>query len=462
MIKKYWRIFIAFSFAETARLMFLRFSFRMLERTGLHDGFNFAFIVQCVGIAAGLAAVSAAIEKFDTSPRPIFLTGIYRGLALFAVVCVTASYFALGYTSVAFQFLSMFAVAGLMAVCIEQLAVGAVEPFHIGRFVGGAYVVMTLTVNIVFFVPSAVVPTPAILAVTVTLIVLSAAAFTPVRRIKVMTETGGAPSPISYPPPAREIIARALAAIAMYAIIAGILDNVFFVFFFEDAFENVPNFMFMLFIYESAVKAAAGWLFDKRRWTSAATASFLLICVGQATTFFSRDRIPALPYAVFTMAGNDTLLLILFCLPILFAAPLKKTGVLPVLGYVTVYVSFAMASAFFEYIPESMYHHVLGILMLISLAAIFVIHPVDGLYAKYRYDLLREQKPSVNNDRAKFAFSPKEREVLEYLLTGIMTSEIAAKMFISERTVNFHISSLLKKTGSRNRVELVTRVKSVG
>lgn len=55
----------------------------------------------------------------------------------------------------------------------------------------------------------------------------------------------------------------------------------------------------------------------------------------------------------------------------------------------------------------------------------------------------------------------REREILAHVVDGSTYSEIAAVLFISEKTVSSHVSNLLRKTGTTSRVELsrlVTRV----
>lgn len=54
----------------------------------------------------------------------------------------------------------------------------------------------------------------------------------------------------------------------------------------------------------------------------------------------------------------------------------------------------------------------------------------------------------------KDAVSRRESEVLAELATRQTNAEIAARLFISERTVESHISSLLRKLGAANRLEL--------
>jgi len=53
------------------------------------------------------------------------------------------------------------------------------------------------------------------------------------------------------------------------------------------------------------------------------------------------------------------------------------------------------------------------------------------------------------------AISPAEQRVLDALAQGASNREIASTLFLSVRTVESHISSLLAKTGCRNRTQLV-------
>lgn len=51
--------------------------------------------------------------------------------------------------------------------------------------------------------------------------------------------------------------------------------------------------------------------------------------------------------------------------------------------------------------------------------------------------------------------SERELQIIELVATGLTNLEIAQQLEISKRTVDNHISNILEKTRSANRVELV-------
>ena len=51
--------------------------------------------------------------------------------------------------------------------------------------------------------------------------------------------------------------------------------------------------------------------------------------------------------------------------------------------------------------------------------------------------------------------TPREREVLQMLASGLGNKEIAARLTISEHTVKFHVASILGKLGAVSRTEAV-------
>jgi DNA-binding NarL/FixJ family response regulator len=60
------------------------------------------------------------------------------------------------------------------------------------------------------------------------------------------------------------------------------------------------------------------------------------------------------------------------------------------------------------------------------------------------------------------ALTPREAEVLELLAQGLQNKEIANALVISERTVKFHVSSIMGKLGASNRTEAVALAANQG
>lgn len=58
------------------------------------------------------------------------------------------------------------------------------------------------------------------------------------------------------------------------------------------------------------------------------------------------------------------------------------------------------------------------------------------------------------NDKSPDQISPREMEVLKLIAQGLGNKEIAAQLFISERTVKTHVTHLLEKLDMRDRTQL--------
>ena len=51
--------------------------------------------------------------------------------------------------------------------------------------------------------------------------------------------------------------------------------------------------------------------------------------------------------------------------------------------------------------------------------------------------------------------SPREEEVLQLIAEGCSTPEVAAKLYISQKTVKNHLASIYEKLNARDRTQAV-------
>ena len=56
----------------------------------------------------------------------------------------------------------------------------------------------------------------------------------------------------------------------------------------------------------------------------------------------------------------------------------------------------------------------------------------------------------------------REQQILVFIVAGRTYREISKALFISEKTVSSHVSNMLRKTGSSNRIELARRASQGG
>jgi DNA-binding NarL/FixJ family response regulator len=78
------------------------------------------------------------------------------------------------------------------------------------------------------------------------------------------------------------------------------------------------------------------------------------------------------------------------------------------------------------------------------------IHPAITRY------LVRDLSPDPHSKKAALQdLTPREVEVMGYIIRGFTNRQIAAELYISTRTVEGHRASLFGKLGIKNRVELV-------
>ncbi len=80
-----------------------------------------------------------------------------------------------------------------------------------------------------------------------------------------------------------------------------------------------------------------------------------------------------------------------------------------------------------------------------------------GLFIGVHVDRFQPSN-SLTGVAARFHISPREVQVLALLLDGNRLEDVAARLNITSSTVQDHVNSMLEKTQSRNRTELIARV----
>jgi DNA-binding NarL/FixJ family response regulator len=76
--------------------------------------------------------------------------------------------------------------------------------------------------------------------------------------------------------------------------------------------------------------------------------------------------------------------------------------------------------------------------------------------------LLRQVSEESTAPPGLHTLTMRERDVLRLLMRGLQNKEIAAELVVTERTVKFHVSSILTKLGAGNRTEAVAIANKYG
>jgi DNA-binding CsgD family transcriptional regulator len=71
---------------------------------------------------------------------------------------------------------------------------------------------------------------------------------------------------------------------------------------------------------------------------------------------------------------------------------------------------------------------------------------------------VRIRRPARNQPRTGWeALTATELKIVEYAAQGCSNPDIGARMFLSPRTVQFHLSAIFTKLGTGSRVELAVQ-----
>jgi DNA-binding CsgD family transcriptional regulator len=90
----------------------------------------------------------------------------------------------------------------------------------------------------------------------------------------------------------------------------------------------------------------------------------------------------------------------------------------------------------------------------LDLQAAPLLADVEALAHSARISLAAVEEGPPAETEALPGLTPREREVLTHIVAGRTYGEIARELVLSEKTVSVHVSHLLHKTGTANRIEL--------
>ena len=74
---------------------------------------------------------------------------------------------------------------------------------------------------------------------------------------------------------------------------------------------------------------------------------------------------------------------------------------------------------------------------------------------------LAAERASAGLREAYASLTPREREVLGFVVTGMLNKQIAAAMNLSEITVKIHRGQVMKKMGARSLADLVRKAQAL-
>jgi DNA-binding CsgD family transcriptional regulator len=122
-------------------------------------------------------------------------------------------------------------------------------------------------------------------------------------------------------------------------------------------------------------------------------------------------------------------------------------------------ISYLMTNRFILQSPVMDILIVSGLFVLLLLSAVYLY---ERLYPKTEIlERIVEVKSQeyvspidIESAKEKYGLTAREKDVLSLILTGITANDTAQKLYITERTVKAHLSSIYRKTGTKNRVEL--------
>ena len=85
-----------------------------------------------------------------------------------------------------------------------------------------------------------------------------------------------------------------------------------------------------------------------------------------------------------------------------------------------------------------------------------------GLAARILQEFGRHASALAEEKRQTAGLSEREREVLTLVAQGLKYKEVAAKLFVTERTIKYHMGQILERLHLKNRAQVIEYVRRTG
>ncbi|MBN2442628.1 MAG: substrate-binding domain-containing protein [Spirochaetales bacterium] len=85
---------------------------------------------------------------------------------------------------------------------------------------------------------------------------------------------------------------------------------------------------------------------------------------------------------------------------------------------------------------------------------------IDNLFSEIEGKKNRNPCLSFEKLCIKYGFSSREKEITKFLLDGLLNKEIAFRLHLSKRAIEYHITNIFKKVGVSKRNELISTFRS--
>lgn len=79
----------------------------------------------------------------------------------------------------------------------------------------------------------------------------------------------------------------------------------------------------------------------------------------------------------------------------------------------------------------------------------------ETIFLQRELEGIVSSSPQGSNTQSDGSLSGREREVLQCLAEGLTTREVSSHLFVSPRTIEGHVQSILRKLGARSKLEAV-------